>query len=165
MAEARYRGVPHRRLVTMIGVLLLLVTGTTYLLFDIWAAASLKPGVVLLACAASLPGSLLLVYGRTYRMRLAVPIVVILCFFAVTLINWDTRKPFLRTLDTLRPGMTVEQVDQLMAPYYRAPAAPGSMTTEGSVGYRHANAPWGDSDVGLVYFVDGRVIAHTFLPD
>lgn len=45
-------------------------------------------------------------------------ILLIACFYfgmvAIHLVPWNARKPFWRDLRTIRPGMTVEQVDAIM---------------------------------------------------
>ena len=153
-------------LVNLAGGLALAMVAGTYLLFDYLAAASLFPVAALIACAASLPGSVLIAYGRRSRaVRIALPLLVIALLLSVSLINWNTRKPFLRAFNQIESGMTVDQVDRIMASYMRGPAGAGSLSESGTVVYRHTNEGWGNSDIGLVLFADGHVTEREFLPD
>jgi hypothetical protein len=142
----------------------LLLVGGLYLAFDRWAAVSLVPGVVALACLASLPGTVLLGYGHSRVVRLALPALAIGFFLSVSAIDWDTRKPFLRAFNAIEVGMTVEEVDRRMAAYIRAPQAVNTLA-DGTLAYRHTTAGWGDADIGIVSVADGRVTARVFYPD
>ena len=80
-------------------------------------------------------------------------------------VDWNSRKPFLRDLDRVRPGMTVAEVDTIMARYDRLPVVLGTTSAQQTVSYRHTTAAWGNSDIGLIMLDAGRVVAVTFLPD
>jgi hypothetical protein len=117
----------------------------------------------------------LLLHGRPTREK-----VLILALFAAVLasvrfIDWNSRKPFLRDLHSINEGMTRAQVEGIMGRYIRSGGRPlagpeteldesGQILT-GTVTYRHTNEGWGDSDWGVVTFVDGRVVETEFLPD
>jgi hypothetical protein len=80
-------------------------------------------------------------------------------------VDWNSRKPFLRDLDRVRPGMTVAEVDAIMARYERWPVDLGTTSAQQTVSYRHTTAAWGNSDIGLIMLDAGRVVGVTFLPD
>ena len=152
-------------LVNVAGVVALAGVGGVYLLFDRLAAVSLYPIAVVFFVALGLVGSLPLLYGRRRAIQVAVPLLIVLLALAVQFVNWDSRKPFLRALYRVEAGMTVEQVDALMAGYMRSPAQAGTVGNTGAISYRHTDEGWGNSDIGLVTFVDGRVASREFLPD
>ncbi len=166
---------------------LLLVVGI-YLLLDYLGGVSLFPQAVLGAALASLSCSLLFVAGRSRRTLYAVPALVLVLLLAVTPADWNRRKPFFRAFYAIEPGMTLEQVDRLMAPAvasatammgprkwtvraWRYKTEPGDLrprlprpdptSNADTLGYR----PWDRADIFSVHFVDGRVTARHFDPD
>jgi hypothetical protein len=81
-------------------------------------------------------------------------------------VDWNSRKPFVRDLYQVQPGMTVTQADAIMSRYMRSPARPGTTASTFVVGYRHTTAAWGNADIGLItYDADGYVSDVSFLPD
>ena len=98
---------------------------------------------------------------------------------SVRFVDWNTRKPFLKSLYRIREGMVPAQVDQIMSDYgggcYGGSAAilkpsgcefneQGEIVT-GCVTYTHTKEGWGNSDWGTVYFEDGVVVSTEFSPD
>jgi hypothetical protein len=150
---------------------------SAFLVLDLFFSVSLYwQFVVIYAAFWLLVGALLLV-GSPRRDKLLVLGLVALVLFAVRFVDWNSRKPFLKDLDSIREGMTLELVDQIMAGYMReagvGPLDPETQTEldaqgrilTGSVTYRHTNEGWGNSDWGVVIFEDGRVVQTRFLPD
>lgn len=130
--------------------------------------------------------------GRTWRY-LAVAGAMSLAV-ALYSVNWTTRKPFLRDLAKVRPGMSEAEVKRVMSRYLEGtgwPAAPGSTPDGGatvtdigsgrsfsssvseagqlvikdSLVYRHSNDGAFNSDWGIVSLKDGRVVGVSFSPD
>ena len=103
--------------------------------------------------------------------RLAGLVVVSAMIAALYLIPWTTRKPFLRALDSVKPGMTLAAVRQAMAGYmegtgWRYPGSPGEeITIQGAVVFRHSDDPQFNADFGIVYLANGRVTHVEFSPD
>lgn len=93
------------------------------------------------------------------------------------LVDWTTRKPFLRDLARIRAGMTEAEVLVIMAPYregtgWHVPDAgspPGSPPTElelrDSLVFRHSDDAAFNSDWGIVSLRNGRVAAVEFSAD
>ncbi len=171
-------------LITLISTLPLLLVVGVYLLLDYLGGISLFPKAVLVVCLASLPCSFLIVSGRSRPARYAVPAVVLVLLLAVSPADWNRRKPFFRAFYAIEPGMTIEQVDRLMAPAvasatavkypvrgWRYKTEPGDLrprlphpdptSNADTLGYR----PWDRSDIFRVHFVDGRVTERHFDPD
>ena len=99
----------------------------------------------------------------------------LLVVFSVRFVDWNSRKPFLRDLYSIKEGMTPAQVERIMGAYIEGGGRPldspanevderGEMVT-GTVTYRHTDEGWGDSDWGVVTFENGRVVDVEFLPD
>ncbi len=135
--------------------------------------------------------------ARTNGVPFSAPWVVVFCVavLGVRFIDWDTRKPFLRDLHSLRPGMSSDDVERVMSRWMEGtgwPAHPAGGTTLVDVGtsrthaiesttegaaptelrlessrvFRHTNEGWGNSDWGIVRFdADGRVVDVSFSPD
>jgi hypothetical protein len=153
------------RLANVVGALMLSIVADLYLLFDKLAAVSLYPVAVVSFAALGVIACLPLLAGRSRAVQLALPLLVVLLVLMVQLINWDSRKPFLRALDRIEPGLTVEQVDTLMSGYLRSPARPGTSGDSSVIAYRHTDEGWGNSDIALITIINGHVTSREFLPD
>lgn len=93
---------------------------------------------------------------------------------ALYLVPWSSRKPFLRDLRALRPGMSEAEVRQRMHRYvegtgwvnpFRAEASPEELTIPAALVFRHSDHPDFNSDWGIVHFAEGRVTAVEFNAD
>jgi len=98
---------------------------------------------------------------------------------AITLLPWHPRKRFVFTLLRVQPGMTVAEVDALLAGYLRGGGAkwhangaagdPEGLSADGQSGtlvYRWNDTDGAyDSDWGIVTIAGGRVTEVVFLPD
>ena len=152
-----------------LGLLLLAALGV-FLFLDYSAAVSvdLKFVAAYLACCV-LVGALL-TEGCPLRQKLVVLGFVSIAILSVRFIDWDSRKPFLRAFYRVDGGMTAAQVDRIMNGYSIRLGADAVVDVQGqivagTVSYRHTNGGWGDSDLGVLTFEDGRVERIRFLPD
>jgi hypothetical protein len=113
---------------------------------------------------------------------------------ALYFVNWTTRKPFLRDLHRVRPGMAEAEVRQIMGRYMEGtgwPANPfesetnkgslliagsprryattispsGQMAIRDALVFRHSNDGAFNSDFGIVSFSNGTVVRVEFSPD
>ncbi len=94
--------------------------------------------------------------------RLAALVAVNAVILALFLVPWTTRKPFLRHLYSIKPGMSVDEVRKIMAGVVEETyEEPG-----GSLAFRHSihDARF-DADMGVVTFQSGKVVDVRFLPD
>jgi len=121
-----------------------------------------------------LVGALLLHY-RPMREKVLILVLFVVVVLSVRFIDWNSRKPFLRDLYSIREGMTSSQVEEIMDGYMKGEGRPldspdtesdgrGQIVT-GTVTYRHTDEGWGDSDWGVVTFEDERVVEVRFLHD
>jgi hypothetical protein len=122
---------------------------------------------------------MLLLLGRPWKEKLLILGLFVAVLVSVRFVDWNSRKPFLKDLGQIEEGMTLSQVDQIMAGYERGPEAEkppvldmmsGGGASEASlsrtwVTYRHTAEGWGNSDWGVVGFRDGLVVETRFLPD
>jgi hypothetical protein len=159
-------------------------------LFEILALVPL-PGWFYLLCIIVVAGAGLLL--RRTQAKLAV-LVSALLLGCLHLVPWSSRKPFLRDLANIKPGMSVEEVRSVMARYVEGTGWPtnpftedgggvlqeagtdrefqieantaGEMEIQNSIVFRH-NPDDGrfNSDWGVVEFSHDRVIKVSFLPD
>jgi hypothetical protein len=150
-----------------------------FLLLDLWSAVSLFVQFVVIYASFWVLVGLLLLIGRTWKEKLLILGLFVAVLVSVRFVDWNSRKPFLKDLGRIEEGMTVSQVDQIMAGYERGPEADGppvleqavdSSTTTDQAGrtwvtYRHTAEGWGNSDWGVVGFQDGVVFETRFLPD
>lgn len=94
---------------------------------------------------------------------------------AVRWVDWNSRKPFLRDLDSLRAGMSRADAERIMGRWMRGTGWPSNPMTGGKPGeafqvpdsdvWRHTNEGWGDSDWGVVTYDAGFIASVEFLPD
>jgi hypothetical protein len=138
-------------------------------------AVSIYPGFVAAYAALWVLIGLLLLYRRPIREQALILTLFVALLFAVRFVNWNSRKPFLRDLQSIRAGMTSAQVEQIMGRYQKGGGRPlespatrvdarGEILT-GTLTYRHTDEAWGNSDWGVVTFEDGRVVHTDFSPD
>ncbi len=96
------------------------------------------------------------------RDRLAALISVNLVILALYVLPWTSRKPFLRDLYSIKPGMTASEVRQIMARYIEeTPTSPTNLLM-----FRHntTDARF-NADIGRITIQDGKVVGVDFLPD
>lgn len=143
---------------------LLLIGFVLYVWMEIMSHSMLYSLVATGAFAAffGLP-ALLLLWRAPWRVKLALLSTFLLLILVVRNIEWNSRKPFLRALDQVQPGMTTEQMDSAMRGFERGPQA--GISDYGTVSFRHTEEGWGNADIGLVTFRDGRVVKVEYLPD
>jgi hypothetical protein len=149
------------------------------------------PSAFYLICF-SLAAALLFI-NRTKAHSLLTIIYAVL-LVTVWLVPWSPRKPFLRKFDSIKPGMSVEEVRLLMKGYVEGtgwPANPfatnkesrmvaigtgqtfqtgtsqtGEMEIKNSVVFRHTiHDGRYNADFGVVTFRNNRVVSTSFLPD
>jgi hypothetical protein len=144
---------------------LLFIALAVFILFDLTAAVSVYLTVTVGYAILWLVLAAFLLRRQPRAAQLLVLGLFLAGMAVVSTTNWDSRKPFLKDLYRIEPGMTVAQVDQIMAGYLRAPVTPGQMNQDNGIIYRHTTAGWGDSDFGMVTFQDDRVSHVRFLPD
>ena len=127
------------------------------------------------------------------RIKYGIYVGLIICLVILYLVPWNTRKPFLRDLEKVQIGMTVDQVEVIMGRYMTGtgwPVMPGAASPTGqlidassgltmatsnspsgemvirdSITYRHSNDGAFNSDWGVVRFSNGFVVAKEFMPD
>ena len=128
------------------------------------------------------------------RAQVVAFVVVSLLIGLLYLVPWTSRKPFLRDLYSIRPGMDEAQVRQIMSGYMEgtgwparipgasedvqhvidplsggayatAGTATGEMGIQDSLVFRHSNDGRFNADWGVVTFHDGRVVDVSFSPD
>ena len=110
-----------------------------------------------------------LVDGRRERIRSGTScLVALVTLTALHLVPWSSRKPFLQDLRRVQPGMTLTQVEEIMAGYRRGS---GVRTDEGplflsdAVIYRHSDEARFNRDWGIVRFERDRVVSVEFSAD
>ena len=86
-----------------------------YLALDDIVGISHLPKAVLVVWLASLPCTFVIVRDRSRPTRYAVYALILVLLFGVSQVNWNSRKPVSRAFYAIDPGMTVEQVDRIMA--------------------------------------------------
>ena len=138
-------------------------------------AVSLYPAFVGAYAAFWVLVGALLLHARPLREKILILLLFVAVVFSVRFVDWNSRKPFLRDLYSVKEGMTPAQVEQIMGAYMNGGGRPldgpdtevdeGGEIVTGTVTYRHTDEGWGDSDWGVVTFEDGRVVEVEFLPD
>lgn len=132
--------------------------------------------------------------GAAQFLRLVALIVIVAGMAALYFVPWSSRKPFLRDLNSIRPGMSEAEVRRIMGRYLEGTGWPapyggtpdgrgtlnilgsgathatgtspnGQMTIADSLVFRHSNDGAFNSDWGIVTLKDGKVTAVSFSPD
>ena len=122
--------------------------------------------------------------------RVTILLVLWLAIAELFLVEWTSRKPFLRRLDRIELGMDEAQVRRIMDGYMLGTGIPtlrpgagaiidsssgveyptnnvagGEMVIQGALVFRHSNDGAFNCDWGIVRFHDGRVVDVSFSPD
>lgn len=97
---------------------------------------------------------------------LATLVVLLAGMATLHLVDWTTRKPFLRDLARVRVGMTEAEVRPILSRYRRFANPPDTLAAQReTMIVRHSTAGAFDSDVGIVRFSQGRVASVEFSAD
>jgi len=141
-----------------------------FLILDLGFSVSLYFRFVAIYTAFWVLVGALLLYGRPVRENLLILGLFVMVVFSVRLMDWNSRKPFLRDFYSIKEGMTAAQVEQIMGGYMKGGGRPIWINPQGEIvtgtsTYRHTNEGWGNSDWGVVTFENGRVVQTEFLPD
>lgn len=150
---------------------------SVFFILDLHLSVSLYVRFVAIYAAFWVLVGALLLWGRPRREKLLILALLVLVLFSVRFVSWTSRKPFLKDLYSIKEGMTVGQVKQIMSNYRVGGGNPlaldgqktkldeqGEIVT-GGITYLHTKEGWGNSDWGVVIFEDGRVVQTRFLPD
>jgi hypothetical protein len=163
---------PDERSTLRFGLFLLLLWMALSILFifDLAGSASLYPLFVAVYAGFWILVGALLLYDRPLREKILILVLFLILLVSLRFVNWNSRKPFLRDLYRIDVGMTYPQVERIMSGYERSfatdvPVDEQGQPVTGRVAYTHTDAAWGDSDVGLLTFENGRVAEIDFLPD
>jgi hypothetical protein len=106
-----------------------------------------------------------------WRSRRLIPLIAVnALILALYWIPWSSRKPFVRHLDSIRPGMTVAEVNRIMAGYRMGtgiplPGSAQEFRPSGAIVFRHSDEAMFNADWGVVTFRDGKVVDVRFDPD
>ncbi len=127
-------------------------------------------------CAAVAGVAAWVTAGRTRDQRLKVIIGAVFVVFSMRYWDFNSRKPFLRKFNGLEKGDTKEEVLQHMEGYRSGQGKgfifartkrqhPEVANSVENMCFTHTREGWGDSDWGLVYFVDGKLWDTQFSHD
>jgi hypothetical protein len=141
-----------------------------FLILDLAGSVSLYLGLTVIYALCWVLVGLVVLHPRPIREKLLVVILFAAVLLSIRLIDWNTRKSFLKDLGRVRSGTPVAQADELMGSYMKSG---GTLTqvdeqgriVSGSIVYRHTTEGWGNSDAGVLTIVGGRVVDVKFLPD
>jgi hypothetical protein len=130
-----------------------------YLYTDIFFPVSVIP-LSLSFCAIIwlLLTPLLLKYLKIENKITAVVISTLLILFA-QYYEWNTRKPFLRDLFSIKKDMTIFEVNKIMSSYMKKSDLPEPII------FKHSQSSTFGSDEGIVSFRDGKVESVEFFAD
>lgn len=143
---------------------------SVFLIFDLLGSASLYSQFVAIYAAFWFLVGALLLHDRSRREQTLILVIFLILLFSLRFVDWNSRKPFLRTFYQIKQGMTYRQVEQVMDQYPSSIDDDTEVDSEGlpvtgNVAYTHTDEGWGDSDLGWVVFRDGRVVKIDFLSD
>lgn len=136
------------------------------LLFPLWRWVYALAMAVVVACAA-IDRAAATQPGPAQRRVVGFWWLLGIALLILHLAPWSSRKPFLQSLRTIRVGMTLPEVEAIMAGYGRGSGWRG---LEGplfadAVVFRHSDEARFNSDWGIVRFGGDKVVAVEFLPD
>lgn len=160
------------RFEVLAGICLTLLVGAFAILDRRYGVSLLLPWLLSAIAVGSVVGWLGLP-ERAWWPRAVVLAVLLAAMFGIRAINWNSRKPFLRDLYSLRRGMVRSEVERRMGHHLQGtgwPAnpmtdQPGELVFPETVVYRHTNEGWGNSDWGVVEYDSDRVVKVEFMPD
>lgn len=114
-------------------------------------------------------------------LDLVLTLVCLVLLAVLYLVPWNSRKVFLEDLWAVKPGMSVPEMEGIMGKYIRGSGWPANpLGSGGSAGggqltpsrpglesrvYRHSTDGRFNSDWGVVYIKEGKVVGTEFFPD
>ncbi len=151
------------------------VVVSVYAIFDVLAAVSLDIRFNLVTLAFLLVVGAILLRNRSGQQRIWWALLAVLVLFTISRIDWNTRKPFLRDMNSIQIGMSTNDVEEIMSDYRQVDDWVSKSSSEGpftensssldTLVYRHTDLGWGDSDWGVVTLREGKVVKVHFSPD
>ena len=159
----------------LLALLLFLTAISIYALMDFLATISLNISANLIFFSVlALFGGILLRERARWQQAIYI-LLVVLVIVSFQFVDWNSRKPFLRDLNSIKIGMSYQEVEEIMDDYIFSSgirtsplpnyAVPSEIDETDVVSYRHTEEGWGDADIGIVTFSNGQVIEIRFLPD
>lgn len=144
-------------------------------LLDVMFVLSVTSPNTYVAIALLLSASLWLWPGRSRRARLVLVTLVGAATLAIRFVDSSSPiKSFVKDLYSIRPGSSVAEAEGIMGKYIRGTGWPGDplgrdipereLTIPGAIVFRPSGAA-GDSNWGVVWILDGRVVRVEFSPD
>jgi hypothetical protein len=142
-----------------------------FLFLDV-KALTLVPFLTTVSALLWLGVGVSLTKNQPTRKRLIIIPLAILFILSVKFIDWNSRKPFLRDLYSVKTGMAGAEVKNIMEKYdkpgiHREPRSGEYLNSEftGEESYWHTREGWGNADIGTIRFQNGQVIEVKFLHD
>ena len=129
------------------------------------------PAWIYAPTALLLSGPLLPRDPESWRSRRLIPLISVnALILALYLVPWSSRKPFLRDLFSIRPGMTMAEAERIMAGYkrgtgWKVPGTNQEFAPDGAIVFRHSDDGLFNADWGVVTIVNGKVVDVRFDPD
>jgi hypothetical protein len=148
---------------------LLLIAAATFTLFVLCELVFAYPVARSLYVSLAVVAAAALVRPVAVR-RQSGPLVALAVFLAgmatLHLVDWTTRKPFLRDLARVRVGMTAAEIRPILSRYGQFARTPDTLVAQHETLFvRHSTAGAFDSDIGIVRFSNGRVASVEFSAD
>ncbi|MDX1996139.1 MAG: hypothetical protein SF066_00355 [Thermoanaerobaculia bacterium] len=148
---------------------LLLISALTLTLFALCELVFAYPVARFLYVSLAVVAAAALVRPVAVRRQkgpLAALVILLAALATLHLVDWTTRKPFLRDLARVRVGMTEAEIHPILSRYRRFATKPDTLAAQGeTLIVRHSTAGAFDSDVGIVRLSNGRVASVEFSAD
>jgi hypothetical protein len=173
----RKSGIPfYKHIFDILGWLIhavVLILGPFYIFFIIdTEAITLVPFLTTASAIVWLRVGISLTKNQPMRKRLTIIPLTIILILSLKYLDWNSRKPFLQDLYSVKTGMTGAEVKKIMGKYDRHgilvdPKINELLTPDFTVevSFHHTSEGYGNADIGRVWFQNGKVIQVEFLHD
>ena len=151
----------------MLTAMMFLAAISLYILLDLTFAVSLNLVITSAFALVALALGHYILGSLPHKQRLLIICLVLFGIYALQFVDWNGRKQYIRDYNTIQHGMTVEEVDNLLAGYNKNVSPFASYSVQGDIQTGNITyLPTADFSTDYpsvsITFAGGRVIARSY---
>lgn len=151
----------------LLTIIIFMAVISLYILLDLTISVSLNPIITSGFALVALALGFYILDSIPLKQRLLILGLVLFGIYALQFVDWNGRKQYIRDYNTIQHGMTVEEVDGLLAGYNKNVSPFASYSVQGDIQTGNITyLPTADFSTDYptvsITFAGGRVIARSY---